>query len=57
VNETDIVHGCELVILGEAVGGFVESVNKLGVLAPVPAVLGLVACISTAVVVAKRRNK
>ncbi len=41
---------------GAPVGGFVESVNKLTVLAPWFAVIGLVGCVGTIVVVAKKRR-
>lgn len=39
-----------------AVGGCVEPVNKLSVLSPWLAVIGLVGCIGTVVVVAKKRQ-
>ena len=42
---------------GAPVGGFVESVNKLNVLAPWLVVIGLVGCIGTVVVVAKKRRQ
>jgi len=38
------------------VGGIVESINKLGLLVPWLAVIGLVGCIGTVVVVAKKRH-
>jgi hypothetical protein len=41
---------------GTPVGGVIEPVNRLSVLAPWLAVIGLVGCISTAVVVAKKRR-
>lgn len=41
---------------GAGVGGFVGPVNKLAVLAPWLAVIGLVGCIGTIVVVAKKRR-
>lgn len=39
-----------------AVGGFMEPVNKLAIFAPWLGVIGLVGCIGTAVVVAKKRR-
>jgi hypothetical protein len=39
------------------VGGFMEPVNKLVILAPWLAVIGLVGCIGTVAVVAKKREK
>jgi len=39
-----------------AVGGFIESVNKLTALAPWIALIGLAGCIGTAVVVARKRR-
>jgi len=38
------------------VGGFVESINKLGLLVPWLAVIGLVGCIGAVVVVARKRQ-
>lgn len=38
------------------VGGFIESVNKLSVLAPWLAIIGLVGCLGTVAVVAKKRH-
>jgi len=59
VTETDTVYGYLLVILKQlqvAVGGFVESVNKLGVLVPWLAVIAVVGCIGTVVLVTKKRH-
>jgi len=39
-----------------AVGGYIEPVNRLAVLGPWLAVIGLVGCISTVVVIAKKRR-
>jgi len=47
----------ELCLVGGAVGGFIESVNKLSVLAPWLVVIGLVGCIGTVALVAKTRNE
>jgi len=59
VTEFDTIYGYVLVILKqlqEAVGGVVESANKLSVLAPALVVIGLLACVGTVVVVAKKHR-
>lgn len=42
--------------ISEAVGGVITTVNTLSILTPWMAVLGIVGCISTVVLVAKKRQ-
>ena len=59
MTEFDTVYAYVLVILVQlqkAVGGFIEPVNKLAIVAPWLVVIGLLGCIGTVVLVAKKRH-